>query len=107
MHRHKQNQPCTATVVVDKSAHLRAAVLEAWRGKVASPWLDVRGTLQFLDSDHVRKRDQALLRGVLGGGVWNGFLLVKVEGQHVPCRFCGAADGDGHLFLALYFSSSG
>ena len=28
-------------------------------------------------------RDKALLRGVLAGGVWNGFLLVKVKGQHV------------------------
>ena len=30
--------------------------------------------------------------------VWNGFLLDRVRGQPVPCRFCGAPDGDGHLF---------
>ena len=32
------------------------------------------------------------------GGVWNGSLLGRVRGQHVPCRFCFAPDGDGHLF---------
>ena len=31
-------------------------------------------------------------------GVWNGFLLSRVRGQAVPCRFCGAPDNDGHLF---------
>ena len=33
------------------------------------------------------------------GGVWNGFLLGRVRGQPVPCRFCGAPDADGHLFF--------
>ena len=32
------------------------------------------------------------------GGVWNGFLLSRVKGQLVPCRFFGSPDGDGHLF---------
>ena len=41
---------------------------------------------------------KALLRGVLVGGVWNGFLLEKVKGCHVSCRFCGGDDHDGHLF---------
>ena len=31
------------------------------------------------------------------GGVWNGFLLGRVRGQPVACRFCGVPDGDGHL----------
>ena len=80
--------------------HLRAAVLEGWRCKVSAdlcarkgfrggPWLDVDGTLPLLNSDHVRERDKALLRGILVSGVWNGFLLEKVKGQRVPCRFCG------------------
>ena len=43
-------------------------------------------------------RDEALLRSILVGGVWNGFLLQKVQGQQVPCRFCGSLDSDGHLF---------
>ena len=28
----------------------------------------------------------------------NGFLLEKVKGQRVRCRFCGSADSHGHLF---------
>ena len=41
---------------------------------------------------------QPLLGSVRVGGVWNGFLLGRVRGQPVPCQFCGAPDGDGHLF---------
>ena len=94
--------------------HFRAAILDAWRHKVSmglctrkgfrgGPFLDVSGTLQLLNSDHVRERDKALLRGVLVGGVWNGFLLRKVKNCHVPCRFCGGDDHDGHLFWECTF----
>ena len=48
-------------------------------------------------------RDKALLRSILVGGVWNGFLLQKVKGQQVPCRFCGGLDSDGHLFWECPF----
>ena len=62
--------------------HFRAAILDGWRGKVSAdhcirkgfrggPWFDLDGTLQLLNSDHVRERD--VLRGILVGGVWNGF----------------------------------
>ena len=44
-----------------------------------------------------------LLRAVLSGGVWNGFLLGKVKKEDVPCRFCGAPDNDGHLFWDCTF----
>ena len=37
------------------------------------------------------------------GGVWNGFLLGRIRGQPVPCRFCGAPDHDGHLFWECTF----
>ena len=60
--------------------------------------LDIRGSHQLLNSSHVRERDKMLLRSVMVGVVWNGFLLGKVRGEVVPCRFCGGADGDGHLF---------
>ena len=60
--------------------------------------MEKHGSLQLLNSSHVRERDKALLRGVMIGGVWNGFLLGKARGQPVPFRFCGAPDGDGHLF---------
>ena len=68
--------------------HFRAASLEGWRGKVSAdlcarkgfrggPWLDVDGSLQLLYCDHVRERDKVLLRSILVGSVWNGFLLHK------------------------------
>ena len=60
--------------------------------------MDIDGTLQLLNSYHVRGRDQTLLRSFLVGGVWNRFLLGQVWGQDVPCRFCGGRDHDGHLF---------
>ena len=44
-----------------------------------------------------------LLRAILSGGVWNGFLLCKVKKEAVPCRFCGAPDNDGHLFWDCTF----
>ena len=59
--------------------HFRATVFSAWRLQVSvdlcsrkgfrgGPFLDVSGTMQLLNSDHVRERDKALLRGVLVGG---------------------------------------
>ena len=67
--------------------HSKAAVLHAWRNKVAAdlcdregfsggPLLDVFGSLQLLNASHVRQRDKALLRR---------FLLGKVRGEAVPC----------------------
>ena len=71
------------------------------------PLLDIHGSLQLLNSSHVRERDKALLRSVMVGGVWNGFLLGRARGQQpVPCRFCGAPDGDGLFLGRMYFSSS-
>ena len=94
--------------------HFKAAILDAWRNKVAADLcgrkgfrggslLDVHGSLQLLNSSHVRERDKALLRSILVGCVWNGFLLSRVKGQPVPCRFCGAPDHDGHLFWECTF----
>ena len=50
------------------------------------------------------KEIKALLRSVMVSGVWNGFLLGRVR---VDLYHCGAPDGDGHLFLGVFFSSSG
>ena len=102
------------SMVAGPIQHFRAAILAAWRHKVSvdlcsrkgfrgGPFLDVSGTMQLLNSDHVRERDKALLRGVLVGCVWNGFLLGKVKNCHVPCRFCGGDDSDGHLFWDCTF----
>ena len=92
----------------------KAALFDAWHNKVAvdfcgregfreGPLLYVHGSLQLLDSSHVRERDMALLRSIMVGCVWNGFLLGKVRGHFVPCQFCGAPDGDGHLFWECTF----
>ena len=64
---------------------------------------DLQGSLQLLDSSHLRERDKMLLRAILCGGVWNGFLLGKAKKEDVPCRFCGKRDGDGHLFWECIF----
>ena len=74
--------------------HFQAAILDAWRDKVTAdlckrkgfrggPLLDVHGSLQLLVSSHVRERDKALLRAIMVGGVWNGFLLRHVNMFHV------------------------
>ena len=87
----------------------RSAILSAWRSKVLADlcaWsgsrcgflLDIRGSRQLFVSSHAREREKALLRCVMVGGVWNGFLLVKIRGEVVSCPFCGGTDGDGHLF---------
>ena len=95
--------------------HFKTAILDAWRNKVAvdlcvagrvfvvGPCWILHGSLQLLNSSHVRERDKGLLRSILVGGVWNGFLLGRVRGQAVPCRFCGAPGGDGHLFWECTF----
>ena len=71
-------------------------------------WLDVDGTLQLLNSDHVRERD-------------------KGSAQSYPCWWClewvfcfrrltvsesfvgsvGSIESDGNLFLEVSFSTSG
>ena len=92
----------------------KTAILDAWRDKVAAdlcgregfrggPLLDVHGSLQLLNSSHVRERDKGLLRSIMVEGVWNGYLFGRVRHQVIPCRFCGAPDGDGHLFWECTF----
>ena len=96
--------------------HFRSAILDAsrfhvfaklseregfWRGEFS----DFQGSLQLLTSSHLRERDKMLLRAVLCGSAWNGFLLGKAKKEDVPCRFCGKKDGDGHLFWDCTFPS--
>ena len=64
---------------------------------------DFQGSLQLLTSSHLRERDKMLLRAILCGSVWDGFLLGKAKKEDVPCRFCGKKDGDGHLFWECTF----
>ena len=60
---------------------LNAADLCKRKGFRSGPHLDFRGSMQLLDSSHVRDRDKALLRAILSGGVWNGFLLSNIRRQ--------------------------
>ena len=90
--------------------HSKASILDVWRNKAAAdlcgregfrggPLLDVHGSLQLLNSSHVRDRDKGLLRSILVGGVWNGYLLGR--GQGAACCMSVsvvAPDNDGHLF---------
>ena len=66
--------------------HFRTAILDAWHFRVFSKlseregfwgveFADLKGSLQLLNSTHLRDRDKMLLRAILSGGVWNGFLL--------------------------------
>ena len=79
--------------------HFRSAILEAWRFHVFAKlserkgfwrgeFADFQGSLQLLTSSHLRERDNMLLRAILCGRVWNGFLLGKARKEDVPCRFC-------------------
>ena len=89
--------------------HFKAAIWDAWSSKVSfdmcqrqgfrgGPLLDIAASFQLLHAPHVRERNKALLRGIMVGGVWNGFLLGHARGEIVPCRFCGEADEMGTSF---------
>ena len=89
--------------------HFYSSVLDAWRfhlcarfaerkGFLGGDFVDFQGSSQMLVSSHLRERDKMLLRAILCGRVWNGFLLGKAKKEEVPCRFCGQKNGDGHLF---------
>ena len=72
-------------------------------GFLGVQFADFKGSLQLLISFHLRERDRMLLRAILCGVVWNGFLLGQAKKDDVPCRFCGKKDGDGHLFWECTF----
>ena len=94
--------------------HFYSSLLDAWRFSVFAKlserkgfrgveFADFQGSLQLLTSSHLRERSKKLLRAILCGGVWNGFLLGKAKKEEVPYRFCGQRDGDGHLFWECTF----
>ena len=90
--------------------HFFSSILDAWRFRVFAhlaerkgfrsvQFADFKGSLQLRTSSHLRERDKMLLRAILYGGVWNGFLLCQAKKGDVSCQFCGKKDGDGHLFF--------
>ena len=94
-------------------SQLQSAILEGWRGRVSADLCvrkGFRGAPGWILMVHCSSltlttfgRDKALLRSILVGCVWNGFLLQKVKGQRVLCQFCGGTDSDGHLFWECLF----
>ena len=82
------------------SVFVKLSEREGFRGV---QFADFQGSLQLLNSSHLRDRDSMLLRAILSGRAWNGFLLGQAKKDDVPCRFCGKKDGDGHLFWECTF----
>ena len=90
--------------------HSKAAILDAWRNKVFADLCSRRvfvvvpcWIFMALFSSFTLLMLEKKIRlcfcvpcMVVFGMV---FFLAGVRGQPVPCRFCGAPDGDGHLFL--------
>ena len=71
--------------------HLLASILDAWRMRAASKLCTRKGvrcgplcTWLLLVSSYLREREKMLLRSILGGGGWNGFLLGKCKEEDVP-----------------------
>ena len=85
---------------------LNAADLCRRQGFRSGPLLDFRGSMQLLDSSHVRDRDKALLRAILSGRVWNGFLLGNMRRENVPCRFLWWSGWRWSLVLGLFLPAS-
>ena len=94
--------------------HFFSSILDAWRCRVLAKlaeregfrrvqFADFKGSLQLLCSSRLRDRDKMLLRAILCGGVWNGFLLGRAKKEDVPRQFCGKKVGDGHLFWECTF----
>ena len=95
--------------------HFRAATLDAWRDKVSAdlcarkgfrggPSLDIDGTLQLLNSDHVREREIKRCFGVsllVVSGM--GFFLGRFRVRMCFAGSVGGRDHDGHLFLDCTF----
>ena len=89
--------------------HFSSSNLDAWRfnvfaklserkGFLGGEYSDFQISLQLLNSTHLRDRDKMLLRAILCGRVWNGFLLGKAKKEDVPCRFCVKRDFGNVLF---------
>ena len=93
--------------------HFKAAILDAWRNKVAADlcggrvfevglcWMSMAPCSSLILL--MFEKEKALLRSIMDGGVWNVFFLNRVKELPVPCRFCGSPDGDGHLFWERTF----
>ena len=96
--------PLPPRILAGPYPHFKSAIKAAWRVNFAGllitrtsfrgcPRLDYEGTKQLLFSSHLRERDKMLLRSILCGGTWNGFLLGKSKEEDVLCRYCVCVGG--------------
>ena len=69
---------------------------------MGADFVDYNGSLQLLISSHLRERYKMLLRAILCGGAWNGFLRGQARKEDVPCRFCGAEGWRWSSILGVY-----
>ena len=76
--------------------------LSYWIAGFGCPF-DIMGSQQLLFSLRLWEWGKMVLRAVLVGGVWNGYLFSRSTGEQVLCRFDGENDGDGHLFWTCPF----
>ena len=67
------------------------------------PLLDIPGSLQLLNSSDVTERDKALLCSIKVGVSGVVFFSVRFVVRLSHVSFCGAPDGDGHLFWECTF----
>ena len=104
--------------LADPLQHFKAAILDAWRNKVAADLCAREGfrggpfagcAWRFAAPSHVREWDKALLRSVMVGCVWNGFLLGRVgvslcrAGSVVLLMVTGIFLGNAPFLLLLRF----
>ena len=99
------------TMLSGRVQHFQKAILEAWQLKVgaqlaerqgfrSAQFLDLRRSLQLLNSSHLREREKMPLRSILCGGVWKGFTLGKAERR----RYCAAFVGR-EMVMVLFLGS--
>ena len=94
--------------------HFKTAIWKAWQAKAAGtlstrkgflggPFFDWEGTKQLLFSFYLREWDKMLLRCILCGGAWNGFLLGKTQRRRSSVPPFWRVGGDGHLLRDCQF----
>ena len=82
-------------IMTGPTQHFYSSILDAWRFSVFAElserkgfrgvdYADFQGSLQLLTSSHLKDKEKMLLRVILCGGVWNGFLLGRARRKMFP-----------------------
>ena len=74
--------------------HSYSSILDAWRYCIFPSYTSemafgscVCGFSRLFTTTYLREREKMLLRAILCGGIWNGFLFGKAKKEDVPSRF--------------------